>query len=94
MFGLGAQEMVIIAVVFLIVFGPSKLPQMARDVGKFMAQARGAIDDFKSELTLEESEEKEKRRPSSARKKREKRDEELDPSEESENSSDKIEHDL
>lgn len=93
MFGLGAQEMVVIAVVFLIVFGPSKLPQMARDVGKFMAQARGAIDEFKSELTLEESEEKEKR-PSSARKKREKRDEELEPSEESENSSGKIEHDL
>ncbi|MBA2441008.1 MAG: twin-arginine translocase subunit TatB [Rubrobacter sp.] len=93
MFGLGAQEMVIIAVVFLIVFGPNKLPQMARDVGKFMAQARGAIDDFKSELTLEESEEKEKRR-SSARKKREKQDEELEPSEDAERSSDKIEHDL
>jgi Tat protein translocase TatB subunit len=92
-FGLGAQEMVIIAVVFLIIFGPSKLPQMARDVGKFMAQARGAIDDFKSELTLEESEEKEKRR-SSSRKKREKQDEELEPAADAERSGEKIEHDL
>lgn len=45
--------MVVIAVLFLIIFGPSKMPQMARDIGKFVGQARGAIDEFKDELTAE-----------------------------------------
>lgn len=45
--------MVVVAVLFLIIFGPSKMPQMARDIGKFVGQARGAIDEFKDELTAE-----------------------------------------
>lgn len=45
--------MVVVAVLFLIIFGPSKMPQMARDIGKFVSQARGAIDEFKDELTAE-----------------------------------------
>lgn len=53
MFGIGAPEMVIIALIFLLIFGPSKMPEMARDIGKFVGQARGAIDEFKDELTAE-----------------------------------------
>lgn len=53
MFGIGPTEMVVIAVLVLIIFGPSKMPQMARDIGKFVGQARGAIDEFKEELTAE-----------------------------------------
>lgn len=45
--------MVVVAVLFLVIFGPSKMPQMARDIGKFVGQARGAIDEFKDELTAE-----------------------------------------
>jgi sec-independent protein translocase protein TatB len=52
-FGVGIQEMVIIGVIFLVLFGPSKLPEMARDIGKFVTQARRSIDEFKEELTAE-----------------------------------------
>lgn len=45
--------MVIIGVLFLIIFGPNKIPQMARDIGKFVTEARRSIDEFKEELTAE-----------------------------------------
>lgn len=51
MFGIGPSEMVIIGLLFLVIFGPSKLPQMARDAGRLMSEARRAMDDFKDELT-------------------------------------------
>jgi TatA/E family protein of Tat protein translocase len=50
MFGVGPQEMVVIGLLLLIVFGPSKLPSMARDVGRFVNQARRYKDEFQSEL--------------------------------------------
>jgi sec-independent protein translocase protein TatB len=53
MFGIGAQEIVIIGLLFLLIFGPSKLPQMARDLGHFVNEARRSIDEFKEELTAE-----------------------------------------
>ena len=55
MFGIGAQEMVIIALLFLVAFGPSKLPGMARDFGRFVGDARRHVDEFKSELTSTEN---------------------------------------
>ena len=51
MFGVGPQEMVIIGLIFLVIFGPGSLPKMARDVGRIVSEARRAIDDFKEELT-------------------------------------------
>ena len=42
--------MVVIGILLLIVFGPSKLPGMARDVGRFVSQARRYKDEFQSEL--------------------------------------------
>jgi TatA/E family protein of Tat protein translocase len=50
MFGIGPQEMVIIGLLFLVIFGPGKLPSMARDLGRFMSEARRYTDEFKSEL--------------------------------------------
>jgi Tat protein translocase TatB subunit len=52
-FGIGFQEMVIIGLLFLVLFGPNKLPQMARDLGRFVNEARRSIDEFKEELTAE-----------------------------------------
>lgn len=49
-FGIGFQEVVLIGILFLILFGPSKLPQMARDLGKFVNEARRSVEEFKSEL--------------------------------------------
>jgi Tat protein translocase TatB subunit len=63
MFGIGGQEMVIIGVLFLLIFGPNSLPKMARDIGRFVGEARRSIDEFKSELTAAgEDEEDEKKR--------------------------------
>lgn len=50
-FGIGFQEMVIIGVVVLVLFGPNRLPEMARDLGRFVSEARRSIDEFKEELT-------------------------------------------
>ena len=53
--------MIIIGLLFLVIFGPSKLPQMARDLGRFVNEARRSVDEFKSELMLDD--EDEDRRP-------------------------------
>jgi sec-independent protein translocase protein TatB len=54
MFGIGVQEMVFIGLLSLIIFGPSKLPQMARELGQFVNEARRALDEFKEDLILQE----------------------------------------
>jgi sec-independent protein translocase protein TatB len=63
-FGIGGQELIIIGLLFLVVFGPSKLPQMARDLGRFLSEARSSMDEFKSELVsdVEEEDVKNKRK--------------------------------
>ena len=57
MFGIGGQELIIIGLLFLVIFGPSKLPQMARDLGKFVTEARRSMDEFKGELLSDEDDE-------------------------------------
>jgi len=44
---IGMQELILIGAIALIVFGPRKLPEMARTVGKMMAEFRKATSDFK-----------------------------------------------
>ena len=53
-FGIGVQEMVIVGLLFLVIFGPSKLPDMARDVGRFVSEARRSVEEFKEDLISEE----------------------------------------
>ena len=57
--GLGSAELLLILVVALIFFGPRKLPQLARSMGKGIAEFRKASDDFKRtwerEVAMEES---------------------------------------
>jgi sec-independent protein translocase protein TatA len=45
---IGAQELILIGAIALIVFGPKKLPQMAKTVGKAMKEFRKATDEFKT----------------------------------------------
>ncbi len=59
MFGIGGQEIVIIGLLFLVIFGPNALPKMARDLGRFVSEARRSIDEFKEELTAAEDDEDE-----------------------------------
>jgi len=52
-FGIGMQEMVIIGLIVLVVFGPKKLPSMARDIGRFVSEARRSVEEFKQDLVSE-----------------------------------------
>lgn len=63
MFGIGGQELIIIGLLFLVIFGPSKLPQMARELGRFVTEARRSMDEFKGELLSDEDDEDEDRLP-------------------------------
>jgi Tat protein translocase TatB subunit len=54
MFGsIGGTELLLILVIALLVFGPRKLPDLGRTVGKAMAEFRRASNDFKSTLERE-----------------------------------------
>jgi TatA/E family protein of Tat protein translocase len=44
---IGTTELIFILVIALIFFGPRKLPQLARSMGKGLAEFRKASDDFK-----------------------------------------------
>src|ERR1044072_4305165 len=58
---LGTTELLVIAVVALVLFGPRKLPEIGRTVGKAIGEFKRASDDFKR--TWEYEVEIEQRRP-------------------------------
>jgi sec-independent protein translocase protein TatB len=53
-FGVGLPELVVIVVVAVVVFGPDRLPDFARQAGRFVRQVRqfsqSARDDIRAEL--------------------------------------------
>ena len=54
MFGsLGVPELLLIFVVVLIVFGPRKIPEIGRTLGKALGEFRKATDDLKSTIERE-----------------------------------------
>ncbi|MEJ6648081.1 MAG: twin-arginine translocase TatA/TatE family subunit [Akkermansiaceae bacterium] len=47
---LGTQEMVLIFLILLLLFGAKKLPQLARGVGKSVGEFRKAREEFEDEI--------------------------------------------
>jgi sec-independent protein translocase protein TatA len=50
MFGIGGGELIFIMFIVLMLFGSDKVPEIARTMGKAMAQIKNATNDIKSEI--------------------------------------------
>ena len=50
MLGIGAEELVLVLIVALLVLGPERLPRMARDVGRVVGDLRRTSDEFREEF--------------------------------------------
>jgi Sec-independent protein translocase protein TatA len=57
MFGIGPQELLIVGLLVLLIFGPTKATSVARDFGRFVSGAKSTVEEFKSELVPEEVDE-------------------------------------
>ena len=53
MFGMGWPEIFVVGVVAMLVFGPDKLPDFARQAGKFVRTARRMVENAKDDLGRE-----------------------------------------
>lgn len=53
MFGVGLTEMAVIAFVAVLVFGPDKLPELAKQAGQLVRQVRRMADNARDELRSE-----------------------------------------
>ncbi|HUI44880.1 MAG TPA: TatA/E family twin arginine-targeting protein translocase [Nitrospirota bacterium] len=53
MFGLGFPELLLIFVIALIVFGPKKLPEIGRSIGRALAEFKRASEEFQESMKAE-----------------------------------------
>ena len=53
MFGLGIPELLLIFAIALIVFGPKKLPELGKSVGRAMAEFKKASEEFQESMRAE-----------------------------------------
>ena len=61
-FDFGSGEIFLIVLVIFLVFGPDKIPEMARTFGKFINEIKRASEDIKNEINKEaDKKEREKR---------------------------------
>ena len=55
MFGIGLPELLLILVVALVVIGPKKLPELAKSLGRGLAEFRRATEDLKETVLRDEN---------------------------------------
>jgi sec-independent protein translocase protein TatA len=53
MFGLGIPELIVIFVIALLVFGPRKLPDLGKSIGRAMAEFKKAQQEFQESVQAE-----------------------------------------
>ena len=53
MFGVGPLELVVIAIVAVLVFGPDRLPEFARTAGRLLRQVRQMVNNAQNDLRNE-----------------------------------------
>jgi len=53
MFNIGPTELLVILVIALLVFGPSRLPEVGRTIGKAMREFRKASDEIREEFKFD-----------------------------------------
>lgn len=68
MFGIGSTELVVILVVALIILGPSKLPEIARSLGKALGEFRRVSTDVKRTIEMEAEQAEQKSKTEQAKK--------------------------
>lgn len=55
MFGLGAVELTILALILVLIFGPKKIPEIARGIGDAIRYIRGGFSDEKKGGTIDKN---------------------------------------
>lgn len=62
MFGIGIQELVIILIIILFLFGSKKLPELARSMGQSLKELRKGMSDSGDDSKTETKKTKDKKK--------------------------------
>ncbi|MDY0236457.1 MAG: twin-arginine translocase TatA/TatE family subunit [Gudongella sp.] len=55
---LGAPELILILAIALVIFGPSKLPEIGKSLGKALSEFKGHANKITEDLNIADKEEK------------------------------------